>query len=205
MPSGRKLRRTLLDIGHKEECVVCKTGLMWNGKKLTLHVDHVDGNRKNNEVSNLRFLCPNCHSQTNTYCGRNLLGKNRFAKANAFRDFIMGMEPEKRSEYLASKSYDEMCSEHGIPNQVIWRLLKSLGIKKTPVYRARGNTPRKCDRPSKEELLRMVSSMPMTKVGKAFGVSDNAVRKWCKWEGISPQNFYLRKNQKMIGKSTDSI
>lgn len=38
------------------------------GKALVLHVDHVDGDAWNNEAENLRFLCPNCHSQTATYC-----------------------------------------------------------------------------------------------------------------------------------------
>lgn len=41
------------------------------GKPLTLHLDHINGNNKDHTISNLRFLCPNCHSQTDTYCGRN--------------------------------------------------------------------------------------------------------------------------------------
>lgn len=43
----------------------------WIGKKLSLHLDHIDGDNTNNELENLRFLCPNCHSQTKTYCGKN--------------------------------------------------------------------------------------------------------------------------------------
>ena len=58
----------------KEECSSCHLGPEWNGKKLSLQLDHKDGNRKNNLLSNLRILCPNCHSQTDTFC--NGQGKN---------------------------------------------------------------------------------------------------------------------------------
>lgn len=43
----------------------------WNGNKLVLEIDHIDGNSDNNYPSNLRFICPNCHSQTDTYKAKN--------------------------------------------------------------------------------------------------------------------------------------
>src|SRR5574337_228364 len=43
----------------------------WQGEPLSLHLDHIDGDNNNNLIENLRLLCPNCHSQTPTYCGRN--------------------------------------------------------------------------------------------------------------------------------------
>lgn len=54
-----------------EECYQCGQGPEWFGKRLVLHLDHRDGDPSNNEISNLQILCPNCHSQTKTYCGRN--------------------------------------------------------------------------------------------------------------------------------------
>jgi hypothetical protein len=51
----------------------------WNGKPLTLHVEHKDGNHENNNPSNLCFLCPNCHSQTDTFGSKNL-GNGRITK-----------------------------------------------------------------------------------------------------------------------------
>ena len=44
---------------------------MWNGKSITLQLDHTNGIRTDNRLENLRLLCPNCHSQTITFSGRN--------------------------------------------------------------------------------------------------------------------------------------
>jgi predicted RNA-binding Zn-ribbon protein involved in translation (DUF1610 family) len=43
----------------------------WNDKKLALHLDHINGKNGDHRLENLRFLCPNCHSQTDTYTGKN--------------------------------------------------------------------------------------------------------------------------------------
>jgi hypothetical protein len=53
-----------------DECSQCSLA-EWRGKKLNLELDHIDGNNFNNNLLNLRLLCPNCHSQTDTYCGKN--------------------------------------------------------------------------------------------------------------------------------------
>jgi 5-methylcytosine-specific restriction endonuclease McrA len=71
----RALRRCLLQI-KGNQCETCKQSGIWNNQPLTLVVDHIDGNAGNNLPSNLRLLCPNCNSQTPTFCGRNL-GKGR--------------------------------------------------------------------------------------------------------------------------------
>lgn len=53
------------------KCEICSLEATWNGLSLVLHLDHIDGDRNHNRASNLRLICPNCHSQTITYAGRN--------------------------------------------------------------------------------------------------------------------------------------
>lgn len=55
----------------KYECSGCGLGDEWNGRKISLHLDHINGVSGDHRLENLRFLCPNCHSQTKNYAGRN--------------------------------------------------------------------------------------------------------------------------------------
>ena len=66
-----KLKNRLYEAGlAKPQCYEC--GLVeWNGKKLSFHLDHINGISNDHRLENLQILCPNCHSQTDTYCGKN--------------------------------------------------------------------------------------------------------------------------------------
>jgi predicted RNA-binding Zn-ribbon protein involved in translation (DUF1610 family) len=76
LPAGSRrskpaqLRRALVEIGRPYRCASCGAGDRWNGQPLTLHVDHVNGDYCDNAEQNLRFMCPNCHSQTASFAGR---------------------------------------------------------------------------------------------------------------------------------------
>ena len=80
-PSTLKKYLTL-EYGYK--CSCCNIS-DWNGKDLSLHVDHIDGNSDNNFPSNLRLLCPNCHSQTETFSGRNKKNTKRNSYMQRYR------------------------------------------------------------------------------------------------------------------------
>jgi hypothetical protein len=70
--SRYNLKRRLIDGGIlKNECLECGLGPEWKGLKLVLILDHINGIHNDNRRKNLRLLCPNCNSQTQTFAGRN--------------------------------------------------------------------------------------------------------------------------------------
>ena len=69
---GARIKKRLIREGILEDqCKLCERPPIWEGKPLVLRLDHINGVRNDNRVVNLRLLCPNCDSQTSTYCGRN--------------------------------------------------------------------------------------------------------------------------------------
>ncbi|MFF7213391.1 HNH endonuclease [Streptomyces sp. NPDC008238] len=68
--SRRMLHRALQEKDVPYKCRACGTGPVWQGLSITLEIDHVNGDRLDNRVSNLRYLCPSCHSQTAGFAGR---------------------------------------------------------------------------------------------------------------------------------------
>lgn len=86
--SSHVLRRAMVKEGFDDcFCAVCKISNLWNEKKLTMQIDHIDGDNKNNCIENLRFICPNCHTQTSTYGFKNR-GTKKECKCGEF--FIGG-------------------------------------------------------------------------------------------------------------------
>jgi hypothetical protein len=70
------LRRALTEIGRPVRCARCGNDGTWLGDRLQLDIDHIDGDFHNNDADNLRYLCPNCHSQTANFAGRS---RNKYA------------------------------------------------------------------------------------------------------------------------------
>ena len=74
----KTLKKYMIDKYHiSYVCAICGQQAIWNCKKLVLQVDHINGIHSDCRIENLRFLCPNCHSQTATWSGKNM-GKHWF-------------------------------------------------------------------------------------------------------------------------------
>ncbi|MGI5468963.1 HNH endonuclease signature motif containing protein [Streptomyces sp. CA-132043] len=74
---AKRLKRALLAHGTDERCALCGIGPTWQGEPLPLEVDHINSDWRDNRPENLRFLCPNCHSTTDSYRGRNKGAQSR--------------------------------------------------------------------------------------------------------------------------------
>jgi RNA polymerase subunit RPABC4/transcription elongation factor Spt4 len=80
----KSLKRYLIERG--DVCAECGSEPEWNGKPLTLQLDHLDGDSDNNTLSNVRMVCPNCHSQTDNWgFKRGSHTKTKQAKRNIYR------------------------------------------------------------------------------------------------------------------------
>ena len=72
-------RKRLLEF-YGDECSICGMGSSWNGKNRVLVLDHIDGDASNNNSANIRFVCPNCDSQLDTFKSKNKKSARSFRR-----------------------------------------------------------------------------------------------------------------------------
>ena len=170
--ASSKLKDRLLEEGIKDRaCELCGQGEIWRGKRMALILDHINGEPDDNRLENLRIACPNCAATFETHCGR----KNRRPPPDPRSCVLCGVdyEPKRSSQRYCSRT----CAQ--------------------AVGKQNGQSYRRADRPPHDELLRMIDEFGYLGVGRIFGVSDNAIRKWVR--------FYERERAIEEGRDPDVV
>lgn len=117
-------RRILRDNLIEYKCAICGIS-EWNGKKLSLELDHINGINYDNRLENLRWLCPNCHSQTSTYGSRNQqINESEYEISDELREKVI-------ESYNRLHSIVKVARELGIVKKVIKQIIKESGLSKS--------------------------------------------------------------------------
>ena len=122
--------------------------------KIPLEVHHKDGDHTHNTEDNLEVVCPNCHALTENYKNANKAGR------------------KERTKYYTKKKY--FCIDCG----------KEISNKATRCVICNSKLQRTSDRPKREEFKKLLRTTSFLELGRIYGVSDNAIRKWCKLEQL---------------------
>ena len=146
-------QRLYSDRARSTGCELCGHGEEWRGRRMALILDHINGVADDNRLENLRIVCPNCAATLDTHCGR----QNRADCAIARALIAAAVPPAARAAAV-----------------LLARLWGALGAQPGDQVRA----PPRVERPPYEQLVAEVAATGWSAVGRKYGVSDNAVRKW---------------------------
>ncbi len=148
------LKRRLLAEGLKRaQCEMCGQGEVWRGRRMSLVLDHINGVHDDHRLENLRIVCPNCNATLDTHCGRN------------------GRLP-------ASELSCPQCGTPFLPRTARQRYCSRACGQRAPGRREPQPARRRAVRPPYKQLIREIDALGYVGVGRKYGVSDNAVRKW---------------------------
>ena len=170
--ASSELKNKLLKEGLKEhKCERCEN-TEWEGEPIPLQLHHINGDRSDNRLENLRLLCPNCHALTDNYCGRKL-------KKEPKKCIICGKEISRKAEYCAD------CY-----NDYVKAKTKNGFVKDT--FKSRNK--RELKYPTKEELINDFKELGSFRaVGKKYGLSDKSIVKWCEKYELPSHCIDMRK------------
>lgn len=179
IPNGKDIKKLLLKNNLKEYKCECCGNAEWNNKEIPLQLHHINGNRYDNRLENLQLLCPNCHSQTDNFAGKNINHKKRkkYICQCCGKEFYLGDGSSKHSRiYCSTACRDKM---NGQRNQYVNTQFKDYS--------------KKIERPSKEQLYNDFKELGGFKaIGRKYKVSDNSIKKWFKSFGMETSSKIIR-------------
>jgi len=121
MQSSRLLKK-LVSNGLKEYVCECCGIQSWNNKPISLQLHHKDGNHNNNSLDNLEVLCTNCHSQTDTFAGKNSIRKQKIKKKKQITNRQLKIPPITRNDLkskIRNQSFVSIAEEYGVTDNAI--------------------------------------------------------------------------------------
>lgn len=123
----KNLKDRLIRDGLLENvCYVCGQVPIWNGKPLTLQLDHINGVNNDNRIENLRILCPNCHTQTKTYGNKRRTPKEKKTRTINYK--IEWPDLSTLLSYLKEQSIVALGERLGVSDNAIRKHLKRNGV-----------------------------------------------------------------------------
>lgn len=195
--NSNKLRQRLIRNGIKEEkCEKC--GITeWNGEKIVFELHHINGDHYDNRLENIVFLCPNCHSQTHNFCGKNSTADEEKQRYNKLIE-IAKKDSEVKLPLLV-KEYEEVKKEKSLaaynnkkrskkveilPKRYCKVCDKEIENKHNKQYCSVEcfNLDKSRKILSKERLLEISKeSHSLSEMRRKINssISDNAIKKWC--------------------------
>jgi hypothetical protein len=180
--SRNHLKTRLFAAGLKKpQCELCGQDEVWHGRPMSMILDHINGVRDDHRIENLRVVCPNCAATLDTHCGR----RNRIERAarcclRCQATFVPAYASQRYCSRACGVRWDRSALRDRRP-----------GLAGVPTPSAR-----KVDRPPYEQLLHEIKATSYMAVGRKYGVSDNAVRKWVR--------FYQRQIERERAEAEDS-
>lgn len=179
-----KLKVRLLKSGlMKHTCNRCH-GEKWENEPIPLELHHIDGQKRNNTLTNLQLLCPNCHVFTNNYRGKNKIRTKKNIKLVTDEELMNSIkESYNRSEALVKLNLRASGGNYDRINRILnTNQLKFKEAQVTNIiykeYKTRINWP------DKDILIEKAKKQSILSIARELGVSDNAIRKRLKKLGI---------------------
>lgn len=185
--STNNLKKLLYNkkLKHRE-CELCGQNELWQGKKISLILDHINGKRNDNRLENLRIVCPNCNATLDTHCrgSKGLEEKENIKRKKYKTKKCDNTECEKIIRY-GNKNCKSCSNEIRRINSKYNRkpgkcLECQCPVRKESIRCIKCYNLNKKEKPSLEQLLNEVSELGYSATGRKHSVSDNAIRKWIK-------------------------
>ncbi len=180
------------------KCDKCSLSNLWQNEKITLQLDHINGNFNDNRKENLHWLCPNCHSQQPT--SHRMKKKKRIF---LYEDDIVKFAKESNSirQILFKLGFSDASANYKKIQLVLekYNLNYEHNADFKTKQRVDRNQPRlnlrKIERPTKEELTKLVWNLSILDIAKKYSMSPSGIVVWIKDMDIEtpPKGYWTRR------------